>query len=71
MEGGHFSSVDTCSVFSRRRHEHDYRELKDGLGLDHFEGRSYTGWHRHVTLATLAQAFCTQLRKDPKARAPG
>ena len=54
----------------RWRIEHDYRELKDGLGLDHFEGRSYVGWHRHVTLAALAQAFCTQLRNDPKAPAP-
>jgi len=54
----------------RWRIEHDYRELKDGLGLDHFEGRSYGGWHRHVTLAALAQAFCTQLRNDPKAPAP-
>jgi SRSO17 transposase len=55
----------------RWRVEHDYRELKTGLGLAHFEGRSYTGWHRHVTLAALAQAFCTLLRTDPKARAPG
>jgi SRSO17 transposase len=54
----------------RWRIEHDYRELKHGLGLDHFEGRSYTGWHRHVTLATAAQAFCTLLRLDPKAPAP-
>jgi SRSO17 transposase len=50
----------------RWRVEHDYRELKTGLGLDHFEGRSWTGWHRHVTLAVLAQAFCTMLRADPK-----
>jgi SRSO17 transposase len=55
----------------RWRIEHDYRELKHGLGLDHFEGRSFAGWHRHVTLAVLAQAFCTKLRTDPKARAPG
>jgi SRSO17 transposase len=55
----------------RWRIEHDYRELKTGLGLDHFEGRSFTGWHRHVTLAALAQAFCTLLRTDPKAPAPG
>jgi SRSO17 transposase len=55
----------------RWRIEHDYRELKTGLGLDHFEGRSFPGWHRHVTLATLAQAFCTMLRRDPKAPAPG
>ncbi len=54
----------------RWRIEHDYRELKTGLGLDHFEGRSYLGWHRHVTLVTLAQAFCTMLRLDPKAHAP-
>ncbi len=55
----------------RWRIEHDYRELKNGLGLDHFEGRSFAGWHRHVTLAALAQAFCTMLRTDPKAPAPG
>jgi SRSO17 transposase len=54
----------------RWRIEHDYRELKHGLGLDHFEGRSFTGWHRHVTLVVLAQAFCTLLRLDPKADAP-
>ena len=55
----------------RWRIEHDYRELKTGLGLAHFEGRSFTGWHRHVTLATLAQAFCTSLRTGPKVPAPG
>jgi SRSO17 transposase len=55
----------------RWRVEHDYRELKTGLGLDHFEGRSFAGWHRHVTLASLAQAFCTLLRTDPKVPAPG
>jgi SRSO17 transposase len=54
----------------RWRIEHDYRELKTGLGLDHFEGRNFTGWHRHVTLTVLAQAFCTLLRLDPKAAAP-
>ncbi|GAA0567103.1 IS701-like element ISBj6 family transposase [Saccharopolyspora spinosporotrichia] len=54
----------------RWRVEHDYRELKTGLGLDHFEGRSLAGWYRHVTLVSLAQAICTQLRYDPKAPAP-
>jgi hypothetical protein len=29
----------------RWRIEHDYRELKTALGLDHFEGRTFTGWH--------------------------
>jgi SRSO17 transposase len=51
----------------RWRIEHDYRELKTGLGLDHFEGRSWTGWHRHVTLVSAAQFFLTQLRlTNPK-----
>jgi SRSO17 transposase len=54
----------------RWRIEHDYRELKTGLGIDHFEGRSFTGWHRHVTLTVLAQAFTVLLRLDPKADAP-
>ena len=51
----------------RWRIEHDYRELKTGLGLDHFEGRTWTGWHRHLTLVSAAQLFVTLLRADPKA----
>lgn len=52
----------------RWRIEHDYRELKYALGLDHFEGRSYHGFHRHLTLVTAAQLFITTLRlADPKA----
>jgi hypothetical protein len=47
--------------------EHDYRELKDALGLDHFEGRSFRGWHHHVTLVSVAHAFVTLERLDPKA----
>jgi len=43
----------------RWRIEQDYRELKGDLGLDHFEGRSYTGWYHHVTLVSLAYAFLT------------
>ncbi|WP_446209790.1 IS701 family transposase [Micromonospora sp. IBSANI012] len=54
----------------RWRIEHDYRELKTGLGLDHFEGRSWIGWHRHITLVTAAHLFITELRLDPKAAAP-
>jgi len=42
---------------------------KDQLGLDHYQVRKYTPWHRHVTLAMLAAAFLTVTRanlgKDP------
>jgi SRSO17 transposase len=41
----------------RWRIEQDYRDLKDELGLDHFEGRSWPGWHHHVTLVSMAHAF--------------
>ncbi|ANZ13533.1 IS701 family transposase [Streptomyces noursei] len=54
----------------RWRIEHDYRELKHGLGLDHFEGRTWRGWHHHTTLVTAAHAFLTLHRLDPKATAP-
>src|SRR5437764_3886451 len=54
----------------RWRIEHDYRELKDALGLDHFEGRTYRGWNHHVTLVSVAQAFLTlERRRRPPLRA--
>ena len=37
--------------------ERDYEDLTGELGLDHFEGRSYTGWHHHVTMCLAAYAF--------------
>lgn len=54
----------------RWRIEHDYRELKTGLGLDHYEGRTWQGWHHHVTLVSAAHGFCTLQRLDPKVPAP-
>jgi SRSO17 transposase len=37
--------------------EQQYQELKTELGLDHFEGRSFPGWHHHVVLTAVAYAF--------------
>jgi SRSO17 transposase len=42
---------------ARWRIEQDYRELKEELGLDHYEGRQWLGWHHHVCLVTVAYAF--------------
>ena len=42
---------------ARWRVEQDYRELKEELGLDHYEGRQWWGWHHHVCLVTMAYAF--------------
>lgn len=42
---------------ARWRIEQDYRELKEELGLDHYEGRQWLGWHHHVCLVSMAYAF--------------
>jgi len=42
---------------ARWRIELDYREMKEELGLDHYEGRHWLGWYHHVTLVTIAYAF--------------
>jgi len=47
--------------------EHSYKELKDELGLDHFEGRGWRGWHHHVTLVLLAYGFLV-LRRRPRKK---
>jgi SRSO17 transposase len=43
--------------------EQQYRELKDELGLDHFEGRSYPGWTHHAVLAALTYTFLQHERR--------
>lgn len=51
----------------RWRVEHDYRELKQCVGLDHYEGRTYRGLQHHLTCVTVAHAFLTttRLHRDP------
>lgn len=50
--------------------EQQYQELKDELGLDHFEGRSFVGWHRHVVLTALAYTWLQDARRHAGARLP-
>jgi SRSO17 transposase len=44
-------------IKQRWRTERAYEDLKGELGLDHFEGRTYTGWQHHVTCALTCYAF--------------
>jgi len=63
---------------SRWKIERDYQQLKEELGLDHYEGRNWTGWYHHVTQVMLAHAFLTlemlRIKKnfwvDPATNAP-
>jgi SRSO17 transposase len=40
-----------------------FEEAKGEVGLDHYEVRSWTGWHRHITLAMLAHAYLAVVRQ--------
>ena len=50
--------------------EQQYRELKDDLGLDHFEGRTYQGWTHHVVLTAVAFTFLQLERGRPEGPRP-
>lgn len=47
----------------RWRVERDYQEMKGHVGLDHFEGRTWRGFHHHVTLCAVAHAFLALQRR--------
>ncbi len=55
----------------RRIIERDYEELKQELGLGHYEGRNWRGFHHHATLCMAAYGFLIAERNrfSPSARA--
>ena len=61
---------------SRWAIEECFEQAKQETGLDEYEVRSWTGWHRHITLSMFAQAFLAVVRAKtnspsrPKKRAP-
>jgi len=58
---------------SRRPVEQGYQQMKEELGLDHFEGRSWRGFHHHACLVMLAFGFLAleRLRIEPIPVTPG
>ena len=50
--------------------ERDYQELKHELGLGHYEGRGWRGFHHHATLCIAAYGFLVAERNrfSPSAR---
>jgi SRSO17 transposase len=58
-------------VMQRWRIERTYQDLKGELGLDHYEGRSYPGWHHHISVVLASNAFIVAERSrhfPPEAR---
>ncbi|HEV2780638.1 MAG TPA: transposase [Actinophytocola sp.] len=61
--------VDLVELSQRARHE-DMTMLRDEFGLQDFEGRSFAGWHHHMTLVSAAHAY-QMLRRTRGGRATG
>lgn len=56
--------IDLVALTKQRwRIEYDYREMKQHLGLDSYEGRSWGGFHRHFAMVALMHAFVS-LQKE-------
>jgi len=52
----------------RWRIERDYQELKQELGLGHYEGRNWRGFHHHATLTIAAYGFLMRSRLTGRAK---
>ncbi|PWS41370.1 transposase, partial [Streptomyces sp. ZEA17I] len=51
------------------RVDHDFREVAERVGIRDYTGRSFAGWHRHVTLASAAHTVVALSRVGDEARA--
>ncbi len=47
----------------RWRVERDYHDMKQEVGLEHYEGRTWVGFHHHLTICMAAHAFLASQRK--------
>src|SRR5690554_5441671 len=57
-----------ASIKARWVCEQAHQQLKEELGLDHFEGRSWTGLHRHALMTMIAYAFLQSRRLQAAGR---
>lgn len=64
------SSIEQIVLWAHERWkiEQGYQQLKEELGLDHFEGRSWLGLHHHITLCFMAFGFLTLLKHRAKGK---
>ena len=55
---------------SRWRVEEFFEDAKGQLGMAHYEARSWTSWHHHMSLVALAHLYVMQTRRDLKRKVP-
>jgi SRSO17 transposase len=65
-----YASLKTLAAAVKARWicEQAHQQLKEELGLDHFEGRSWTGLHRHTLMTMIAYAFLQSRRLQAAGR---
>ncbi|MET0622205.1 MAG: IS701 family transposase [Pyrinomonadaceae bacterium] len=65
---GRRASVRQLMLWAHERWkiEQGYQQLKEELGLDHFEGRSWRGLHHHLTLCFMAYCFLQLMKRGKK-----
>jgi SRSO17 transposase len=54
----------------RWRVEEFFEEAKGQLGMAHYEARSWTSWHHHMSLVALAHLYVTQTERELKRKVP-
>jgi SRSO17 transposase len=62
---------DLTGCRERWQVERGYLQLKDELGLDHFEGRSWNGFHHHAAMTFLASGFLALERQRSRDASAG
>ena len=60
-----------CAAHMRWRIERDYQDLKQDLGLGHYEGRGWRGFHHHASLSIAAYGFLVAQRLKTGSGASG
>jgi SRSO17 transposase len=60
-----------ATIKARWACEQAHQQMKEELGLDHFEGRSWTGLHRHALMAMIALCFLQHLRLGERGKKRG
>lgn len=54
----------------RWRVEEFFEDAKGQLGMAHYEARSWTSWHHHMSMVALAHLYVTQTRRELKRKVP-